>query len=88
MTKEQEALLILQEECMEVAHIANKAIRFGIDDSHPKTGIINRDALTQEVGHILAMIDILIKQKVIIKDEIYSGKFHKYEQLKKYSSLI
>lgn len=87
LTTIDEALLILQEECVEVAYVANKAIRFGLNDMHPETFKINREVLEKEVGHILAMVYVLTAQGVLRVDKIEEGKLHKLEKLRRWSTV-
>lgn len=60
----QEALNLLQEECAELIVEISKCRRFGIDSVHYKTGIKHADQLAQEVGDMLALIDILVDQGI------------------------
>ena len=62
-------LTILMEECAEVIQICSKIKRFGIDDYHPTEGMINRKALEKELGDLLCMVTILVKQGTV--NEIY-----------------
>lgn len=59
MTNEQHLLLILAEECAEVAQRATKAIRFGLDQKHPVEHWNNRQQLERELGDLMAMVDML-----------------------------
>jgi hypothetical protein len=67
-------LEILAEECAEVIQIKSKIIRFGIDDYHPKNGAPNRQALETECGHVLAMIEILVKNGLLTQKGIDEAK--------------
>jgi hypothetical protein len=73
-------LEILAEECAEVIQIKSKIVRFGIDDQHPKHPP-NRYRLEQEIGHVLAMVDILIANGVISEAGVTEGKLHKINKL-------
>ena len=86
--KRGEALTILQEECAEVIYITSKIMRFGLHDIHPETKIENRKALNQEIGDVLALIDILKELEVVTDEEILEAKVKKVEKLKIYSSLF
>lgn len=77
-------LEIMSEECAEIQQIKSKIIRFGIDDYHPKNEIPNREKLEQEIGHFLAMIDILIDNGLITTEGIENGKIHKFDKLPKW----
>lgn len=64
-------LEILAEECAEVIQIKSKITRFGIDDCHPKrSNIPNRHLLEEELGHILGMVEILISNGIVSRDNI------------------
>ena len=79
--KDTEALIILQEEAAEVAVACSKIIRFGLTD-------FNHERLTQEIGDVLALIDIVRERFNIDPVHIIDAKQHKLEKLKTYSSLF
>ena len=88
MTNESiEVLHILQEECAEVIQAISKVNRFGIDNSKPGTSKTNRDHLEEEIGDILAMIEILQQSKMIDSNKIANAKMAKFEKLKKWSNI-
>jgi NTP pyrophosphatase (non-canonical NTP hydrolase) len=81
MNRVEELLLILSEECAEVAQAAIKCIRFGIDDEYQ--GIVNRYKLERELGDFLAMFKLLVEEAGIREDtvmEAAEGKLIKVEQ--------
>ena len=80
-----EALLILQEECSEVIQATSKCFRFGINGMYLKES--NRDRLEQEIGDVLAMIDILSNQGEISLDRINEAKQRKFKKLGQWSTL-
>lgn len=82
-----EALGILQEECAETVVVASKIRRFGLDTEYVRGAGTKRTALTQELGDILAMIGILVKQGVVDQEELEIATKLKIEKLKKYSTL-
>lgn len=82
-----EALGILQEECAEVIVEISKCRRFGLNSVHYKTGIEHSRMLEQEIGDVLAMIDILVEQMVIDPSALITAKQSKKEKLKKWSNL-
>ena len=59
MNKEQMLLTLLSEECAEVAQLASKSIRFGLDSYEPLTGVSNIDALHQELIDIITIVQYL-----------------------------
>lgn len=53
------------EECSEVIKAATKALRFGLDDTNPKTGNTNAEDLREELGDVANVADILVDCGVI-----------------------
>ena len=82
-----EALGILQEECAEVIVEVSKCNRFGMDSNHYKTGIQHSKMLEMEIGDVLAMIDILVTQGVLDRDELAIAIQNKKEKLKLWSNI-
>jgi NTP pyrophosphatase (non-canonical NTP hydrolase) len=74
----EKTLLILAEECAEVIQICSKILRFGLNDHY------NRFRLEQELGDTLAMIKILVRQKIINKEGLQKSLNMKLEKLKTY----
>ena len=58
--KEKEVMDILQEECAEVIQAVSKCSRFGIDNYKPGKPLTNREHLEEELGDLLAMVDIML----------------------------
>ena len=85
-SKNQEALVILQEECAEVIQAVSKCFRFGIDNDH-KSGVTQRSNLEMEIGDMLSLVDILIEQGVVDLNNINVAKTNTKEKLKKWSKL-
>lgn len=52
-------LTILAEECAEVAQVASKAIRFGMEDHQPGPYESNRRRLERELADVVAMAEEL-----------------------------
>jgi NTP pyrophosphatase (non-canonical NTP hydrolase) len=84
--KVSEILVITQEECAEVIQEISKIFRFGIDNKH-KTGVVHREKLTEEVGDLLCMIDLLIEQGVLTKEGLDIAKQNKESKLKTWSKI-
>jgi NTP pyrophosphatase (non-canonical NTP hydrolase) len=80
-----EALLILQEECSEVIQATSKCFRFGINGIYQQES--NRDRLEQELGDVLAMIDILVSQGELNPDRLHTAKRQKFRKLAEWSTL-
>ncbi len=83
----QETLDILQEECAEVIVEISKCRRFGLNSVHYKTGIEHKKMLEQEIGDVLAMIDILIERNIITIENLDIAKSKKKEKLKLWSKI-
>jgi NTP pyrophosphatase (non-canonical NTP hydrolase) len=82
---EKEILLIAQEECAEVTQAISKVFRFGIDAKHNDKS--NRDRLTEEVGDLLAMIDIMVEKCIVSDSNINAARIAKKEKLKIWSNI-
>lgn len=80
-------LEILAEEAAEIIQIKSKIVRFGLDDYHPKNGIVNRAKLEEEIGHFLAMVEILQIGGVINSLAVEAGKQAKFKKLPKWYRL-
>jgi NTP pyrophosphatase (non-canonical NTP hydrolase) len=83
--KTREAMLILQEECAEVAQAISKVFRFGIDTVHNMNS--NRQRLEEEIGDLLAMVDILIESSIISDSNVNEARKNKKNKLRKWSSI-
>lgn len=60
MNAEQYLLNGVAEECAEIAHIASKSIRFGLDSSHPAPGSPqNLELLNKEINDLYAIVEML-----------------------------
>ena len=86
-SKTEEALGILQEECAEVVVEVSKCFRFGINSTH-KSGIPHRDMLEQEIGDVVAMIELLKQQQVITDEGLAAAVQRKMDKLKVFSNII
>lgn len=86
-TKTKEVMDILQEECAEVIQAVSKISRFGIDNYKPGKPKTNRQHLEEELGDMLAMIDIMLEQGVVSLDNLEVAKQAKKEKLKQWSNI-
>ena len=86
--KTKEALDILQEECAEVIQAVSKISRFGLDNLKPGKPKTNKEHLEEELGDVLAMVDILCGMGVIELDNLRTAKLAKIEKLKKWSNIF
>jgi len=84
--KQKEILVIAQEECAEVIQEISKIFRFGIDNQH-KDGMSHRDKLEQEVGDLLAMIDLMVEHQLIDSDNLQTAIQNKQNKLKIWSDI-
>lgn len=87
MNKENEIMNILAEECAEVIQSISKCNRFGIDNLKPGKPKTNREHLEDELGDVLAMIDIMLEHDIIQRDKLDIAKNNKFEKLKKWSTI-
>ena len=86
-SQEREVMNILSEECAEVIQAISKCHRFGIDNFKPGKPKTNREHLEEELGDLMAMVDILIKMEVIDPAVVEVAKRAKIEKLKKWSTI-
>jgi len=82
-----EILCITQEECAEVSQAVSKIFRFGWESKHPKTGVNNKEHLEEEIGDLLAMVDIMIEKCIISDSAVNEARQKKKEKLKVWSSI-
>jgi len=86
-SKEKEVMDILQEECAEVIQAVSKISRFGIDNLKPGKPKTNREHLEEELGDMLAMIDIMLDLDLVSMDNLEIAKQAKIEKLKQWSNI-
>jgi NTP pyrophosphatase (non-canonical NTP hydrolase) len=82
-----EVMDILQEECAEVIQAVSKISRFGLDNLKPGKPKTNREHLEEELGDMLAMIDILHSMDIVSYNNIERAQEAKIEKLKKWSNI-
>jgi NTP pyrophosphatase (non-canonical NTP hydrolase) len=82
-----EAMNILSEECAEVIQAVSKINRFGMDNYKPGKPKTNRQHLEEELGDLMAMIDILQEMDVVSYANIEKAAEAKHEKLKKWSTI-
>lgn len=87
-TDKEKNLNILCEEAAEIIQVAMKINRFGYDDCNPKKpeGKTNRLHLEEEVGDLLAMIDILKYTGILTEEGIEKARQNKFHKLKRWYS--
>ena len=86
MRRDEEILNITQEECAELIQVISKIRRFGPDGEY--SGKTNSRRLTDEVGDILCMVDLLMQYKLVDKEEVNQARLKKYEKLKIWSNIF
>lgn len=86
VSKTQEIMDILQEECGELIVALSKVRRFGLDNTY-KDGGTQREHLTQEAGDVMLMLYLLAEQGVFTIDELQKASERKEEKLKKWSKI-
>ena len=87
-SKENEILLITQEECAEVTQAISKCYRFGLDNFKPGKPKTNRQHLAEELGDLQAMIDLCVVGGLISKEELDTASNNKIAKLKVWSNIF
>jgi NTP pyrophosphatase (non-canonical NTP hydrolase) len=83
---QKEILLITQEECAEVTQAISKVFRFGMDAVHKNE--TNSQRLTEEVGDLMCMIDLLIDSGLVNLSEVLNAKNEKMMKLQTWSNIF
>jgi len=84
-----EIMLILQEECAEVIQAVSKCMRFGPDQIKPNKQVSNIGMLQEEIGDLLAMVELLTDLDIGVTTEgLEQAKKNKFEKLKLWSNII
>lgn len=79
-------MLICQEECAEVTQAISKIMRFGLMETwNEKT---NQERLEEEVGDLVAMIEILQERGVIDREFVQRAALAKRYKLQKWSNIF
>lgn len=82
------ALVKLMEECGELTQICSKIIYYGADNYSPKkkNPLSNREYLIEEMGDVLALIQVLILDTDlnISKEDVFDRRDRKYIKLEGY----
>lgn len=87
-SKENEILLITQEECAEVTQAISKCYRFGLDNFKPGKPKTNRQHLAEELGDLQAMINLCVEHGLISKEELDIASDNKIAKLKQWSTIF
>lgn len=66
MNRKEHLLTILSEECNEVAQAVSKALRFGLQDHHPKNNNkTNENLIIEEYIQLVGTMNLLIEDGII-----------------------
>jgi NTP pyrophosphatase (non-canonical NTP hydrolase) len=83
-----EIMSILQEECAEVIQMVSKVRRFGEFNHHPdEPDLTNLAKFKQELGDVIAMIELLAAHDYIDMQHIHMLKHEKFDKLRKWSDI-
>jgi hypothetical protein len=92
MTRQEQLLVILTEECAEVSQRASKALRFGLTDpagTEPGQPYTNKDRLLMEINDLHAVIDMLLgREKSYLSPMLIQDKKEKVEKYLKLSKKL
>jgi NTP pyrophosphatase (non-canonical NTP hydrolase) len=88
--KENEILDMCQEECAELIQVISKVKRFGWDNHNPFNTPIktNREHLIEELGDVLALIDVIKNEYSIPDNLLDNAKNNKIDKLKNWSTIF
>jgi hypothetical protein len=70
-----------------VIQAVSKCERFGIDNYKPGKPKTNREHLEEEVGDLLAMIELLIDRQIVSQNKVLIAKSAKFDKLKQWSNI-
>lgn len=84
---DREILVITQEECAEVIQEISKCFRFGIDKLH-KSGLSHRQVLTQEVGDLICMLQLMMEHNIVDSQEVEVARLAKLQKLQVFSNIF
>lgn len=81
----QHLLVCLMEECAEVQKECAKALRFGLDDKHPKYEGSNKERMEQEVIDLMGVLEMLFARKIIMLPDDFQARIKdKQRRIQKY----
>jgi len=86
VSKVNEILDILQEECAEVIQAISKARRFGMENVY-KEGGTQREHLVQELGDVTLLIELLKAHHVYTDAELRAAQLRKSQKLVEWSKI-
>ena len=79
-------MLICQEECAEVIQAISKCFRFGFDSEFD--GKTNHQRLTEEVGDLMCMIDLMIEKNIVDDMSVHKAALDKRNKLQQWSNIF
>lgn len=92
MNRLEHLLIIVAEECAEVAQRCTKALRFGLIEVQPGQPLSNAERISQEYGDLVAALMLLHREcpgiLPQITDEALEAKRQKIEQYLRYSAVM
>lgn len=88
MDKEREIFSIAQEECAEVIQAISKCFRFGLDNFKPGKPKTNREHLEEELGDLMAMMNIMCENNMVNPENIEKAAVEKVQKLKQWSNIF
>ena len=91
MNRNDHLLVILSEECAEVAKECCKALRFGLDDYSPESNVTNREKIRSELTDLFAVAELLLDADIIseyIDSDGIEKKIKKVEKYLEYSKTV
>ena len=65
MTRNENLLVTLMEECAEVQQSVSKALRFGLDNLSPVEQMRNKDLIMHEFYQLVAVVDMLVGDETL-----------------------
>jgi len=85
-TQTEEILHILQEECAEVSQVISKIFRFGFTSKWQ--GVTNTKKLEEELGDVVAMIQLLVEHDIVKQECINAAAAKKRIKLQTWSTIF
>ena len=86
MNREEMLLVKMMEECGEVIQACSKALRFGLDDAHPKQGNVpNRECISKEILDIFTIHTMLMEEGTI--QDCWTPQAERAARVEKYLKL-
>lgn len=83
MTREEHLLIILAEECNEVAQRVSKILRFGLtnpEGTEPNQPYTNKDRLILEINDLVAVLEMVFGEQDYISQMLKEDKKQKVEK--------